>query len=56
MNATYRVQWAIDLDAQSPEDAARKALAVQRDPESIATSFEVREWMTDDWVDVDLIT
>jgi len=35
----YRVVWEIDIDADSFEDAAHKALAIQRDPESIATCF-----------------
>lgn len=37
----YLVAWEIQLDAESPEAAARKALAVHRDPESIAATFEV---------------
>jgi hypothetical protein len=39
--AQYRVTWDIELDADSPEDAARKALEIQRDPNSIATVFDV---------------
>lgn len=39
----YRVIWEIDLDADSPEDAARKAMEIQRDPASIATCFVVRD-------------
>ena len=39
----YRVTWVIDLDAGSPEDAARKALAIHRDPDSWATHFEVQD-------------
>ncbi len=38
----YRVTWIIDLDAESFEDAARKALEIQRNPNSIATHFVVR--------------
>lgn len=38
----YRVGWEIDIYADTPEDAARKALAIQRDPASIATQFNVR--------------
>ena len=38
----YTVTWTIELDAESPADAARQALAIQRDPESIATFFTVR--------------
>jgi len=41
----YRVGWTIDIEAGGPEQAARHALAIQRDPESIATVFEV---MSDD--------
>ncbi len=37
----YRVKWEIDIDARTPRAAARKALAIQRNPESIATFFEV---------------
>jgi hypothetical protein len=37
----YVVRWEIDIEADTAEDAARKALAIQRDPESIATIFEV---------------
>jgi len=43
MDRTYRVKWEIDLDAGSPEEAAREALAVQRDPDSTATVFSVRD-------------
>lgn len=38
---SYRVVWEIDLDAETPEDAARKALAIHRDPGSTATFFTV---------------
>lgn len=37
----YRVSWSIDLEAASANDAAQQALAIQRNPESIATVFEV---------------
>lgn len=39
----YRVRWEIDLDADSAHAAATEALAIQRDSESIATVFDVRE-------------
>jgi hypothetical protein len=39
----YRVTWEIDLDAASPRASAEKALEIQRDSESIATVFSVRE-------------
>lgn len=42
MTMTYRVTWAIDLDADDPRKAAEEALRIQRDPESFATVFAVR--------------
>lgn len=39
---TYLVTWIIDIEADTPRDAAQKALEIQRDPESIATVFEVK--------------
>jgi hypothetical protein len=39
----FRVRWEIDLDARDPHDAAQRALAIQRDSTSLATSFEVTE-------------
>lgn len=42
--ANYKVFWDIDIeDCDSPEEAAAKALEIQRDPESIATVFTVRK-------------
>lgn len=40
---TYRVTWKIDIDADSPEEAAQKALEIQRDPNSIATVMQVKD-------------
>jgi hypothetical protein len=37
----YRVRWEIDVTADSPQEAARIALAVQRDITSTALVFEV---------------
>jgi len=37
----YRVSWVIDIEADSAEEAAREALAIQRDPQSLATVFTV---------------
>lgn len=37
----YHVIWEIDLDAESPEDAAHQALSIHRDPQSVATVFAV---------------
>jgi hypothetical protein len=40
----YHVTWEIELNADSPRDAAAKALAIQRDdPDSIATVFDVTD-------------
>ena len=38
----FRVSWKIDIEAESAEEAARAALAIQREPDSIATVFEVK--------------
>lgn len=39
--ADYLVEWRIDVEADSPEEAAAMALAVMRDPESTALHFTV---------------
>lgn len=39
----YLVTWEIDIEASTPEEAARKALEIQRDPSSIALVFVVKE-------------
>lgn len=49
----YEVIWRIDIDADSPEDAARRAREVQLDPNSLATCFEVID-SEGAWVSVDL--
>lgn len=38
----YIVTWKIELTALSPEHAAQLALEAQRDPDSLATVFEVQ--------------
>lgn len=38
---TYLVVWEIDIEANSPHEAARKAREIQLDPQSTATSFDV---------------
>jgi hypothetical protein len=50
----YRVQWDIDIDADSPKQAAEEALKIHRDHNSIATVFNVREWGTLDLRKIDL--
>ena len=39
----YDVTWRIELDAEGPDDAAKKAREIQLDPDSLATVFEVRD-------------
>ena len=39
--ALYDVTWEIEVDAESHEEAAQKALSIQRDPTSEATHFTV---------------
>lgn len=41
MWSTYKVVWEIDIDAKSPMEAAKEALRIQRDRDSIATVFVV---------------
>lgn len=38
---SYRVIWEIDIEAESPEDAAREAMLIQHDPTSWASVFDV---------------
>ena len=39
----FHIRWDVDLPAWSPKDAAQKALAMQRDAQSTATVFDVRD-------------
>jgi hypothetical protein len=39
----YHVEWDIEVEADSHEHAAWRALEIQRDPNSIATVFEVSD-------------
>lgn len=50
----HRVTWTIDLSADTPRDAARRALEIQRDPASIATVFTVYEQRTGNTQTIDL--
>lgn len=45
MNAPkeYMVAWVIEIDADSPEEAALLCRTIQRDPESAATVYNVTE-------------
>ena len=51
----YIVSWVIDVfDADDHHDAARKALAIQRDPDSVAVVFSVKEPGNGPTIDIDL--
>ena len=52
----YRVTWEVDVEADHPEEAATKALAIQRDKDSKDVCFTVL-WFDDEncgQVDIDL--
>ena len=38
-----RVRWEIDVEADNPTEAAQKAQAIQRKPDSTATVFDVTD-------------
>lgn len=40
---TYLVRWEIEIDAKSPKKAAKEALKIQRDLDSMAVFFDVKE-------------
>ncbi len=52
--AVYTVTWDIEIDADSPEEAARLALEIQRDPASEATMFAVAQFPDTDAVLIDV--
>lgn len=54
MNNHYRVTWVIDIEAETPQAAAEQALAIQRNPESIATVFDIHTDMGEHLATVDL--
>lgn len=39
----YRVVWEIDVDAESPQDAAQAAHMILRDPTRVGDFFDVYE-------------
>ena len=53
----YLVTWKVDIEADSPQEAARMAVAMHRNPESIANYFTVKNKATDKEqnIDVDLL-
>lgn len=55
MNKQYRVVWEIDITAQNPEQAAKEAVSIQRDPYSEALAFYVEGDGGDDSHFIDLM-
>jgi hypothetical protein len=54
---TYRIVWTIEIEAESPEQAAKEAREIQLDSESEATNFEVLDPNTNKLIQtVDLLT
>ena len=49
----FKVRWEIDIEADTPEEAAMHALFIQRDRESTATHFTVIPEVGED-ISVDL--
>jgi hypothetical protein len=41
MQTNYLVTWEIEMEAETPREAAKKALEIMQDPESIGTVFKV---------------
>ena len=50
----YLITWTIDIYADTSEEAAIKALEIQRDPSSIATYFHVKNKDTGEFLGIDL--
>jgi hypothetical protein len=51
----YLVTWCIDIEADTPEEAALAALEIQRRPDSIAVVFEVADKTNGATATVDLL-
>jgi len=55
--AEYYVEWSIEIDADTKEEAAAKALQIQRDPSSTATVFTVINQLGDSCkIDLESVT
>lgn len=50
----YRVMWEIDIEADSPKDAAQHALLIQQDQDSAALVFSVTN-EDGDTIEIDLL-
>lgn len=53
---SYRVEWNIDIAAESPRAAAIEALKVQQDPFSEAITFRITNMDTNKVTVVDLLS
>lgn len=56
MSPEFLVSWEIELGADSPRDAARRAREIQLDPSNYASKYEVKRMETNDtdWQAIDL--
>ena len=55
MSKKYLVEWTIDMDAESPREAAQKAWEAMRTVDSTANHFSVLEYDGDgERVEIDL--
>ena len=55
MVTQYVVTWVVDIEATNPREAALKAQQMQRDPESIATVFDIENKKSGAKTTVDLL-
>jgi hypothetical protein len=53
--AQYLVTWKIDIEDDSPEEAARQALEIMQDKTSEALTFTVKKWSTGEETYVNLL-
>jgi hypothetical protein len=51
---TFLVEWRIEIDAETPELAAARALAIQRNAQSDAVVFDVYEADNGEKITIDL--
>lgn len=52
---SYFVTWEPEIDADTPREAAQRALEIHRDPDSTATRFKVIEEDTEEIIEIDLL-
>ncbi len=53
--ATYLIKWEVDIEADSPQEAAKIAREMQLDPDSEAVVFDVTHPTTKEVTTVDLM-